>query len=127
VFPRAEFGLPIIFHFQNNEVVDTELAPLVNGETKDRMGSPLILKPLMFQDKQSVPCVLRMKSIPIETVVLQKSGNNDSFAVRDARCAAYPNSPMGKGKKGNIRSPKGSALEAFMEYLKENDYTEVQR
>lgn len=41
-FPRAAFGLPIIFHFKDDEVHETTL----QGVNHDRLASPLILKPV---------------------------------------------------------------------------------
>src|SRR6185437_14498269 len=55
-FPRAEFGLPMVFHFQGRgEPPDTTLQPVVGGEARERMASPLILKPLALADGQTVP------------------------------------------------------------------------
>lgn len=55
VFPRAFFGLPIIFHFKDGGVgrgddpQDTELLPIPFGsrEHETRMASPLILRPML--------------------------------------------------------------------------------
>lgn len=42
-FPRAAFGMPVIFHFQSREdPVDTSLQPV----GRERMASPLILRPV---------------------------------------------------------------------------------
>jgi CRISPR-associated protein Cmr1 len=42
-FPRAAFGLPIIFHFKDEgDPMDTTLTP----EGKNRMSSPLLLRPI---------------------------------------------------------------------------------
>lgn len=46
-FPRAVFGLPIVFHFMDKEgLPDTELKP----SEKERLSSPLILKPVACED-----------------------------------------------------------------------------
>lgn len=46
-FPRGQFGLPIIFHFKDKgEPSDTTL----QGAHHDRLGSPLILRPLICKD-----------------------------------------------------------------------------
>lgn len=47
-FPRAAFGMPIIFHFRGKlpgEPRDYSLQPHVNGALAERMSSPLILRP----------------------------------------------------------------------------------
>jgi CRISPR-associated protein Cmr1 len=70
-FPRAAFGLPIIFHFKNIkhddekknlrkdqafDPDDCELKPT----DYDRMASPLILKPVALPNGQFVPMALRL-------------------------------------------------------------------
>lgn len=45
-FPRAAFGLPIIFHFIGNGPADTTLNEA--GEKRERLASPLILRPLVY-------------------------------------------------------------------------------
>lgn len=54
-FPRAVFGLPIITHFKDRpkntpardcDPEDTTILPIHNGEIKERMSSPVILKPM---------------------------------------------------------------------------------
>lgn len=50
-FPRAAFGLPIIFHFKDrSDPGDTTL----QGTVSDRLASPLILRPLMCADGKTV-------------------------------------------------------------------------
>jgi CRISPR-associated protein Cmr1 len=45
-FPRAAFGMPIIFHFKDRgDPPDTTLVPRVGNETKGRLASPLLLRP----------------------------------------------------------------------------------
>ena len=51
IFPRAVFGLPIIFKFQNDgntssdEPAQTSLQPVYKNELLERLTSPLILRP----------------------------------------------------------------------------------
>ncbi len=45
-FPRAAFGMPIIFHFKDRlDPPDTTLLPQVGGKVKGRLASPLVLRP----------------------------------------------------------------------------------
>lgn len=45
-FPRAVFGMPIIFDFKDDsDPPKTTLLPSVDGKTKGRLASPLILRP----------------------------------------------------------------------------------
>jgi CRISPR-associated protein Cmr1 len=50
VFPRAQFGLPIIFHFKDEDLPDVEL----KGKQHDRLASRLILRPLMCQNGRAL-------------------------------------------------------------------------
>lgn len=127
-FPRAEFGLPIIFHFQGQgEPADTELYPsrAADGERRERMASPLVLKPLAMADGKAVPLVLRLAVPPISGVELKHGSRYLPFpstAVRDARLAAYrdPDSPIKD-------SASGSAIEAFRNHARKSGFREVTR
>ncbi|MDR0522557.1 MAG: hypothetical protein LBH00_12005, partial [Planctomycetaceae bacterium] len=119
-FPRAEFGLPIITHFKDTgEPADTE----INHPQGDRMGSPLILRPLKIQDGKIVPVVLRLQTEVLQSVKLKEVKNGrqlaDNVPVRIQELANWKDSPMYK------RTQTGSALEAFLTYCKEQHYTEV--
>jgi len=48
-YPRAAFGLPIIFHLPHDRLDDHSLEAVGH----DRLASPLILRPLVFQSEQS--------------------------------------------------------------------------
>lgn len=60
VFPRARFGMPIIFHFQG-ERDDQQADPgdmSLQPARADRLASPLILKALALAENQFAPCAL---------------------------------------------------------------------
>lgn len=62
-FPRAAFGLPIIFHFSTpgDPSVDTTLAP----QHHERLASPLILRPLRQGSQyHAIALVLRGTALP---------------------------------------------------------------
>ncbi len=46
-FPRAQFGLPIIFHFKDK---DDPFETTLQGEKYERLASPLILRPVACSD-----------------------------------------------------------------------------
>lgn len=150
-FPRAEFGLPIVFHFQEqDEPPDTVLYPDNDseGNKRERMASPLILKPLALQSGMAIPLVLRLKTPDLAGVDLrikkkdvsalpsqlasqvrnsmQPKDNEGSLplpqttVIRDPRLSGYPNSPM-------AGSPSGSAIEAFLAFARTEGFTEVKR
>ena len=91
VYPRAEFGLPIVFHFKNNdkgEPKDTELIPLIDGEPKQRMASPVILKPLAIGADKAVSMILHLKASGVCDVGLNRvtpRGHIENAKVRDPR------------------------------------------
>lgn len=69
-FPRAAFGLPIIFEFpQPNEPPKTELKP----KEKDRLASPLILRPIACADGAAVGMALILKTPPLPALKLGSS------------------------------------------------------
>ena len=63
LFPRAAFGLPIIFHFKDNDdPTDSELAPLTGEQRHDRMASPLIIRPYPASQGKWHPAILSLPS-----------------------------------------------------------------
>ncbi|MGQ5710295.1 type III-B CRISPR module RAMP protein Cmr1 [Desulforudis sp. DRI-14] len=48
-FPRAAFGLPIVFHFKDEKIGDPYDTTL-QGRDYERLASPLILRPLAYAD-----------------------------------------------------------------------------
>jgi len=126
-FPRAELGLPIVFHFKDQgEPPDTVLYPAAGPEGKrERMASPLILKPLALQNGKYVPLIVRLKTPQLEAVDLRQGEQSlplpSPTLIRGANLAQYQNSPM------QNRSATGSAIEAFLAYAREQGFTEVTR
>jgi CRISPR-associated protein Cmr1 len=149
-FPRAELGLPIVFHFKDEgEPPDTVLYPAAGPEGKrDRMATPLILKPLALANGKFVPVIVRLKtarltgvdlrikkkdlsSLPQELAnqvrsTMQPNDNEGSLPLPDPTrlvdpsLSNYPNSPL-------TGSPNGSAIEAFLAFAREQGFTEVTR
>lgn len=107
-FPRAEFGLPIVFHFKDRgDPPDTTLTP----PNDERMASPLIIKPLALVNGKAVPLIVRLMTPALDKVELRggKKAVLGSGRVRGSHLATYRNSPLGKSRSG-------SALEAFLDY-----------
>ncbi|MDR1649708.1 MAG: type III-B CRISPR module RAMP protein Cmr1 [Synergistaceae bacterium] len=120
-FPRAEFGLPIIFHFAGSRGdPESEIHP--KGNT--RMSSPLILRPLKTQDGQkAVPAVVQLQGTTLEGKELEVEGAGKPFGAKyvvNADFAKYRNSPM------QNRSANGSAIEAFLSYAGELGFRGIQ-
>lgn len=123
-FPRAELGLPIIFHFQGHgEPPDTTLYPTNGPDDKsfERMASPLILKPLALTKDQAIPVIMRLRTLPLANVDLRQGKTSlslpPSTIVRGNRLATYPNSPL----QG---TDSGSALDAFLKLAKTRGFRE---
>jgi CRISPR-associated protein Cmr1 len=119
-FPRAEFGLPIVFQFQHNEVDQTVLYPRIGKEQPERMASPLVLKPLCLANGTAVPAFIPLDVPWFTDVELTLRGRDKvqrTFplsAVRRPDLATYPNSPL-------ANSPAGSAIEAFLAFAQNAD------
>ncbi|MDD3622509.1 MAG: type III-B CRISPR module RAMP protein Cmr1 [Methanofollis sp.] len=129
-FPRAEFGLPIIFHFKDGADPESpELYPVVKGKEKTRMASPLILRPLQCVNGKILQMILQLNTPRVQEVVLKKAPNIPHFTkIRSPDLARYPKSPIGAAKSGGkVRSQAGSALDAFLAFAQErkNNFHEV--
>jgi CRISPR-associated protein Cmr1 len=124
-FPRAELGLPIVFHFKDRiDPPDTVLYPGDGPEGKrERMASPLILKPVALQNGQFVPVIVQLKTPPLATVDLRQGDTSlrlpGSTRVRDPQLGSYQGSPL------QGRSTSGSAIEAFLAYARSQGFEEV--
>jgi CRISPR-associated protein Cmr1 len=130
-FPRAELGLPIVFHFPpgQGEPPDTVLYPsdAPNGESRERMASPLILKPLALANGKAVPLIMQMRTPELKAVELklmkppnESQGGFPASAIRGDRLATYQNSPLAS-------APSGSAIEAFLVHARSKNFREVTR
>ena len=143
-FPRARFGMPIIFHFKDSDFggkskpdmdpIDTCLRP----ESSSRMASPVLLSPVKLKNGKVVPVIIFLKTGPLDSLLLEGSDTRGTYSISNSvsadqivnpKFASYDKSPMGKPEKCSSkekRSSKGDALEAFRNYLvKEKKYTEV--
>jgi CRISPR-associated protein Cmr1 len=123
-YPRAELGLPIIFHFNDcSDPPDTELLPFYKGKVSDRFASPLILKPLALADASFCPILLKLKSPPPDRVELRSCTSKqriEEASVRDGSLARDHASPLFE------RSESGSALEAFLKFAETKGFSVIQ-
>lgn len=129
-FPRSEIGLPIVFHFKDQndgDPKDTELYPVRNGKEKTRMASPLILRPLICKNGEVLQMIMRLKAPCPDEVILEKAEGSPRFKnICDKSLACYPNSPMGRALAGaKPRSDSGPAIEGFLAYARESGFSEV--
>lgn len=108
-FPRAELGMPIVFQ-RTLKKDNPELLP----ENKNRMASPLVLKPLALSAQQAVPIILKLTTPGPGNAELKKLPNNKPVPItekqiREINPETVPNSPL-------KRFASRSALEAFLKY-----------
>jgi len=132
-FPRAAFGLPIIFHFQNEKTDkksdpgDTQLTPVIDGKDKERMASPLILRPYRTVDGWC-PAALKL---PEENLLrmdlkLENSGKGRNSNLPKITTAGkwWPQDNSSKASKAAMIHPMkdrgNDALSAFLKYFEEN-------
>jgi CRISPR-associated protein Cmr1 len=113
-FPRAVFGLPIIFHFKDSG--DPE-EPTLQGENDEknkieRLASPLLLRPLLCKDGRAVGLALLLEGprIPPGGLRLIEKGSNKQHIV-DAM--------LTQNEADTIPVLRGETdvLQAFLKYL----------
>jgi CRISPR-associated protein Cmr1 len=87
-FPRAVFGLPIIFQFKDEPIDQVTLKP--SGH--DRLASPLILKPLQCDNGKSVAlaAVLKTPALPPGSHLELDGHEVDATLSPDAAAAIPP-------------------------------------
>lgn len=73
VFPRAQFGLPIVFHFKDARTGDPQDNTLELGGDSDRMASPVLTKALVLSETVAFPLLvaLRGPAVPQQLVLKQ--------------------------------------------------------
>lgn len=136
-FPRAELGLPIVFHFKDSSDKPNDCVLYAYDHDKaderekriDRMASPLILRPLACGDSnQAVAMVVSLRTLSPAGLELENINNSPLLRADNIHrpdLARYPNSPMGSPAPNQpSRSTQGSALDAFLAYTLEQGFQE---
>lgn len=113
-FPRAAFGLPIVFHFKDDDIDDPDDTTLQRAEEgKERLASPLILRPLACRDGKAVGLALLLEGTQTLARDLQLVDKNKK---------PYPDTidtKLIQNEAKNIPALNGETdvLQAFMKYL----------
>ncbi|MCY1120055.1 type III-B CRISPR module RAMP protein Cmr1 [Bacillus safensis] len=112
-FPRAQFGLPIQFRFAPKDSGKDPDPVTLLPKGKDRLASPLILKPLAINQKESVGMVMVLQQPKIEALSLLGKGKplpdvTDEQSIYPT--ATYSNNPL-RDESGRTHS---SAIQAFL-------------
>jgi CRISPR-associated protein Cmr1 len=131
-FPRAEFGLPIIFELKNERIPDKQenIKPTLQyDKDHSRMASPLILRPICFTGgKEYTAMIVKLTVKPLKEALLKPSEKGTDLKsevnitknmIRNKKLTKYPNSPLSDPNSG------GSAIKAFLSYAKSNGFREV--
>ncbi|AOC57420.1 type III-B CRISPR module RAMP protein Cmr1 [Bacillus pumilus] len=112
-FPRAQFGLPIQFRFAPKDSGKDPDPVTLLPKGKDRLASPLILKPLAINQKESVGMIMVLQQPKIEALSLLGNGKplpnvTDEQSIYPT--ATYSNNPL-QDESGRTHS---SAIQAFL-------------
>ncbi|MED1422963.1 type III-B CRISPR module RAMP protein Cmr1 [Bacillus altitudinis] len=112
-FPRAQFGLPIQFRFAPKDSGKDPDPVTLLPKGKDRLASPLILKPLAINQEESVGMVMVLQQPKIEALSLLGYGKplpnvTDEQSIYPT--ATYSNNPL-QDESGRTHS---SAIQAFL-------------
>lgn len=112
-FPRAQFGLPIQFRFAPKDSGKDPDPVTLLPKGKDRLASPLILKPLAINQNESVGMVIVLQQPKIEALSLLGDGKplpdvTDEQSIYPT--ATYSNNPL-QDESGRTHS---SAIQAFL-------------
>ena len=119
LFPRAAFGMPIIFKFKDDELrgehkrapnrpepKQSSLQPVVNGVLMERMASPVILRPY-FDGRHWRPAALLLPCAQLTNLTLDLSGDRAAY-WNPAQAANVPPIAQNGGQ---------DPLTAFMNYF----------
>ncbi|MBU5206573.1 type III-B CRISPR module RAMP protein Cmr1 [Bacillus safensis] len=112
-FPRAQFGLPIQLRFAPKDSGKDPDPVTLLPKGKDRLASPLILKPLAINQEESVGMVMVLQQPKIEALSLLGDRKllpdvTDEQSIYPT--ATYSNNPL-RDESGRTHS---SAIQAFL-------------
>lgn len=88
-FPRAAFGMPIVFQFKRDQAGDqVDLDPLANEllpDDRDRMASPVILRPFAVSERHARPLLLVLNTEPAPQKLSLHQGATSDIVTRGRR------------------------------------------
>lgn len=116
-FPRAKFGLPIIFKFKDDEIGDP-VPTTLQGLNNDRLSSPLILKPIACRDGAvGIAAILEWE--PIQDTD-ERHTPPGGLILKGARDDPRVESDLAEGDADQIPPLEGNpdVLQAFLDFLK---------
>ncbi len=117
-FPRAVFGLPIVFHFHHDNgkpefhLIGNRLGDEPSAKYIERLASPLILRPLACEDGKAVglAMILQTDRVPPRGLYLKGDATNEP----------QPEAELNEDEAVSIEPLKGrtEVLEAFLNRLR---------
>ena len=122
-FPRAQFGLPIIFNFKsgrntNPRERDPYPTELVPSGIKSRLASPVITKAIAISDRQGYGAIIVLNQPKINKLVLKRQKGPDLKTISEHQIYTSIPSYIERYKKNNPMrvdgKPYESAIEAFL-------------
>lgn len=126
-FPRAVFGLPIIFQFKDNNKRNSDdplsdpRKTVLQLETSERFASPLILKPLACREGKFVGLALILAGTRLEEeqlVLKTQEGNQEQWEVAASFGIGEVLALANQNQRTLIQiDDQTDALQAFLNYL----------
>ena len=122
-FPRAQFGLPIIFNFKSGKNTnprerDPYATELVPSGKKTRLASPVITKAIAISDRQGYGAIIVLNQPKINKLVLKRQKGPDLKTISEHQIYTSIPSYIERYKKNNPMrvdgKPYESAIEAFL-------------
>ncbi|WP_129674336.1 type III-B CRISPR module RAMP protein Cmr1 [Candidatus Chloroploca sp. Khr17] len=131
-FPRAAFGLPIIFQFKRDDQREgdprgnnTLLGETKDGQIRDRLASPLILRPLADGGAAyGLAAVLQGVALPDRLIIKygQRLRNGRDHDQVDAILTPDEARELrGPNNQGTLLGPETDVVQAFLTFLERNN------
>ncbi|MEJ5297979.1 MAG: type III-B CRISPR module RAMP protein Cmr1 [Armatimonadota bacterium] len=123
-YPRADLGLPIVFHFKDGnrgDPQDPDPTLEAAGKDKTRMASAIILKPVAISESQSVPLVLLLNTPHIYDEAAPGAKLKEVRGQSIARTEL-----LNAAKAGQVAPMKGEpdVRKAFLNFARNNFHVE---
>jgi CRISPR-associated protein Cmr1 len=116
-FPRAVFGLPIVFHFINEPKADNTILQ-GKDEKHDRLSSPLILRPLGCGKNEALGLVAVLEGWDFPPDGLELANKKGSLGMVSISKMRLNSSEAKNLRLKGISGEEKDALQAFLNYLK---------
>lgn len=117
-FPRAEFGLPIIFQFKDKRTDPEETTLIPDMDVAERFASPLILKPIACSETEAFPAIIMLNGKRVQSCRLMLKNKQD---IQNSKRVPIQ-SPNFKTIDPSPMNGHESAIEAFLTYAEKEGY-----